>query len=97
MVTHADGAVGIQISQPIGRLVVKRGVETFGGTGDSLVKGVLMKLAAIALSVKPGGSAKAWRRSNCMARSGRCASAAGSPRRAGASTRSDAPRGGPGP
>jgi hypothetical protein len=57
--THADGAVGIQISQPIERLVVKRGVETFGGTGDSLVKGVVMKLAAIPLSVKPGGSAHA--------------------------------------
>jgi hypothetical protein len=57
--THADGAVGIQISQPIGRLVVHRGVETFGGTGDSLVKGVVIKLAAIALSVKPGGSAQA--------------------------------------
>ena len=57
--THADGAVGIQISQPIGRLVVHRGVETFGGTGDSLVTGVVMKLAAIALSVKPGSSAQA--------------------------------------
>jgi hypothetical protein len=57
--THADGAVGVQISQPIGRLVVRRGIETFGGTGDSLVKGVVMKLAAIALSVKPGGSAQA--------------------------------------
>ena len=56
--THADGAVGIQISQPIGRLVVHHGVETFGGIGDSLVKGVVMKLAAIALSVKPGGSAQ---------------------------------------
>lgn len=31
--THADGAVGIQISQPIGKLVVRRGIETFGGTG----------------------------------------------------------------
>jgi hypothetical protein len=57
--THADGAVGIQISQPIGRLVVHRGVETFGGTGDSLVKGAVVKLSAIALSVKPGGSAQA--------------------------------------
>jgi hypothetical protein len=56
--THADGAVGIQVSQPIGRLVVHHGVETFSGTGDSLVKGVVMKLAAIALSVKPGGSAQ---------------------------------------
>ncbi|HEY8009959.1 MAG TPA: hypothetical protein VIE67_03075 [Rudaea sp.] len=56
--THADGAVGIQISQPIGRLTVHRGIETFGGTGDSLVKGVVLKLSAIALSIKPGGSAR---------------------------------------
>ena len=56
--THADGAVGIQISQPIGRLVVHRGIETFGGTGPSLVKGVVMPLSAIALSIKPGGSAR---------------------------------------
>jgi hypothetical protein len=58
IVTHADGAVGIQISQPIGRLVVHRGIETFGGTGESLVKGVVMKLSATGLSVKTGGSAR---------------------------------------
>src|SRR5260370_17433899 len=29
--THADGAVGVQISKAIGRLVVRRGIETFGG------------------------------------------------------------------
>jgi hypothetical protein len=56
--THADGAVGIQISQPIGRLVVRRAIETFGGTGPSLVKGVVINLSAIALSIKPGGSAR---------------------------------------
>lgn len=56
--THGDGSVGIQISQPIGRLVVHRGIETFGGTGPSLVKGVVVTLSAIALSVKPGGSAR---------------------------------------
>jgi hypothetical protein len=58
VVTHADGAVGIQISKPIGRLVVHRGIETFGGSGESLVKGVVMTLAAVALSIKPGGSAR---------------------------------------
>jgi hypothetical protein len=57
IVTHGDGAVGVQISQPIGTLVVRRGIETFGGTGPSLVKGVVQKLSATALSVKPGGSA----------------------------------------
>ena len=50
--------LGIQISQPIGSLVVRRGIETFGGTGDSLVKGVVVKLSAIGLSVKHGGSAR---------------------------------------
>jgi hypothetical protein len=58
VVTHADGAVGVQISQPIGRLVVRRGIETFGGTGQSLVKGAVMTLSAIGLSIKPGGSAR---------------------------------------
>jgi hypothetical protein len=58
IVTHADGAVGIQISQPIGQIRVRRGIETYGGLGDSLVKGVVVKLAAIALSVKPGGYAR---------------------------------------
>jgi hypothetical protein len=58
VVTHADGAVGIQISRPIGRLVVRRGIETFGGTGPSLVKGVVINLSAIGLSIKPGGSAR---------------------------------------
>jgi hypothetical protein len=58
IVTHADGAVGIQISQPVGRIRVRRGVETYGGTGSSLVKGVVMRLSAIALSLKPGGSAR---------------------------------------
>lgn len=58
IVTHADGAVGIQISQPVGEISVRRGIETYGGTGDSLVKGVVLKLSAIALSIKPGGSAR---------------------------------------
>jgi hypothetical protein len=56
IVTHGDGAVGVQISRPVGRLMVRRGIETRGGTGDSLVKGVIVKLAAVPLSGKPGGS-----------------------------------------
>jgi len=58
VVTHADGAVGIQISQPVGQITVRRRIETYGGTGDSLVKGVVVRLSAIVLSVKPGGSAR---------------------------------------
>ena len=54
--THADGAVGVQVSQPMGSLHVRRGIETFGATGDSLVKGVVVSLSAIALSIKPGGT-----------------------------------------
>jgi hypothetical protein len=56
--THGDGSVGIQISQPIGKLVVRRGIETSGGTGPSLVKGVVITLSAIGFSIKPGGSAR---------------------------------------
>jgi hypothetical protein len=58
IITHADGAVGIQISQPVGEIMVRRGIETYGGTGDSLVKGVVVKLPAAALSIKPGGSVR---------------------------------------
>ncbi len=58
VVTHADGAVGIQISQPVGDITVQRGTETYGAVGDSLVKGVVVKLPATPLSVKPGGSAR---------------------------------------
>jgi hypothetical protein len=58
VITHADGAVGIQISRPVGKLVVRRGIETFGGTGPSLVKGVVVNLSATGLSIKPGGSAR---------------------------------------
>ena len=58
VVTRADGAVGIQISQPVGRIVVRHGLETHGGIGNSLVKGVVMQLPATALSIKPGGSAR---------------------------------------
>jgi hypothetical protein len=58
IVTHGDGAVGAQISQPVGSLIFRRGIETHGGTGKSLVKGVLQDLAATALSIKPGGSAE---------------------------------------
>jgi hypothetical protein len=58
IVTHADGAVGVQISQPIGTMLVRRGIETFGGEGPSLVKGVVQNLSATALSIRPGGSAR---------------------------------------
>jgi hypothetical protein len=58
LTTHADGAVGVQISQPIGRLVVHRGIETFGAKGPSLVKGVIVILSAVGLSIKPGGTVR---------------------------------------
>lgn len=58
IVTHGNGAVGIQINQSIGKITVSNGVETFGGTGPSLVKGVVQQLSAIGLSIKPGGKAR---------------------------------------
>ena len=56
VVTRGDGAVGIQVAVPIGRMVVRSGIETFGGVGASLARGVVMQLPAVALSVKPGGA-----------------------------------------
>jgi hypothetical protein len=61
IVTHADGAVGVQISQPVGTLFFRRGIETFGAVGDSLVKGVVMRLPATALGIKAGGSVESIR------------------------------------
>jgi hypothetical protein len=61
IVTHGDGAVGVQVSQPVGTLIFRRGIETHGSIGDSLVKGVVRQLAANALSIKPGGSAESIR------------------------------------
>ncbi|NKW09519.1 hypothetical protein HGG76_06710 [Ochrobactrum tritici] len=102
VITHADGAVGIQISRPIGKLTVRRGIETFGGTGPSLVKGVVVELSAIGLSIKPGGSAreidiaggvrtngKGVTLSSSMEPSKPCASRAALPRQAAASRQSD--------
>ena len=34
---------------------VRRGIETCGGSGEALVKGVVTRLSAIAVSIKPGG------------------------------------------
>jgi hypothetical protein len=52
--THGDGAVGIAISKEVGSLVVKRGIETRGQTGESLYYGKLVPLRAIPLQLKPG-------------------------------------------
>jgi hypothetical protein len=57
--THADAAIGIQISQPIGRLTVHRGIHTGGGAGESLVRGKIVRMAAHALSIQPGGCVEA--------------------------------------
>lgn len=53
--TTGDGSVGIQVSKPLGTLTVHHDVQTTGGEGSSLVKGVQMRLKAIAFSVKAGG------------------------------------------
>ncbi len=52
--THGDGAIGIQISRPVGAVAVTGDVTTTGGEGLSLVKGVQTVLKASAVSIKPG-------------------------------------------
>jgi len=53
--TYGDGSVGIQVSRSLPTLEVRGHLSTADGTGESLVKGVLVELAAVALSVKHGG------------------------------------------
>lgn len=53
--THGDGAIGIQVSQPVGAIEVSGDVRTTGAEGLSLVKGVQVPLRAIGISIKPGG------------------------------------------
>lgn len=53
--THADGAIGIQVSKPMSILEIAGDLTTEGGEAQSLVRGVQMPLKAIALSVKPEG------------------------------------------
>lgn len=53
--TFGDGSIGIQVSKPVGIIVVDEGITTHGSVGSTLVKGVNMELPAEAFSVKPGG------------------------------------------
>jgi hypothetical protein len=54
--TYGDGSVGVQVSRSLPTLEIRGNLTTAGGTGESLVKGVLIELSAVALSVKPGGN-----------------------------------------
>jgi hypothetical protein len=53
--THADGAIGIQISRKLPRLTIAGSVNTEGGQGLSLIRGQQVPLQAIALSVTKDG------------------------------------------
>lgn len=53
--TFGDGSIGIQVSKPVGTIVVDEGITTHGSVGNTLVKGRNMQLPAEAFSVKPGG------------------------------------------
>lgn len=39
IMTHGDGAIGVQLSKPFGTIVVEQDIRTKGGEGDSLVRG----------------------------------------------------------
>lgn len=53
--TFGDGSIGVQVSKPVGTIVIDKGITTHGSVGNTLVKGVNMLLPAEAFSVKPGG------------------------------------------
>lgn len=53
--TFGNGSIGVQVSKPVGTIVIEKGITTHGSVGNTLVKGVNMVLPAEAFSVKPGG------------------------------------------
>ncbi|MDO4670382.1 MAG: hypothetical protein Q4A67_02795 [Aerococcus sp.] len=53
--TYGDGSVGVQVSKKVGKITINGNIETQGGLGNSLVKGVNVELPAYALSIKEGG------------------------------------------
>lgn len=55
IITYGNGSIGIQVSKPVGTITVSNGIATEGSMGQTLVKGVIMNLAADGVSVKPGG------------------------------------------
>ncbi|MDY3118406.1 MAG: hypothetical protein SOW18_02575 [Peptoniphilus sp.] len=52
--TTGDGSIGMQFSKPVGKITVGE-VRTTGSTGQTLVKGEIMELAADGISVLKGG------------------------------------------
>jgi hypothetical protein len=52
---YGDGAVGVQVSKDLPFLEIVDDITTAGGAGQSLVRGVQVRLRAIAVSVEPGG------------------------------------------
>lgn len=53
--TFGNGSIGVQVSKPVGTIVIDQCITTHGSVGNTLVKGVNMLLPAQAFSVKPGG------------------------------------------
>lgn len=52
--TVGDGSIGMQFSKPVGKITITKSVETFGGEGETLVKGVIKTLKADGISVLEG-------------------------------------------
>ncbi|MDO4662467.1 MAG: hypothetical protein Q4B36_05050 [Tissierellia bacterium] len=53
--TVGEGSIGMQVSKPVGKIEIINSVKTKGSIGETLVKGVIMELAADAISIKEGG------------------------------------------
>lgn len=53
--TCGDGAVGVQVSKDLPLLEVTEDITTAGGAGQSLVRGIQVRLRAIAVSVEASG------------------------------------------
>ncbi|HHU6750782.1 TPA: hypothetical protein ACUI23_001479 [Staphylococcus pseudintermedius] len=61
IITYGDGSIGMQFSKPVGNIKINKHLKTYGRTGESLVKGQIQNLDAIALSIKAQGEIKDFR------------------------------------
>ncbi|WP_281612984.1 hypothetical protein [Flammeovirga sp. SubArs3] len=56
IITHGDGAIGIQVSKPVGEIRIDKSLTTLGSKGKTLVKGQIFELSADGISVLPKGT-----------------------------------------
>jgi hypothetical protein len=55
LVTHGDAAAGVHVTRVLKQFLIGGGIETYGGPGEGLVKGVMERMTADAIDIVEGG------------------------------------------